>query len=401
LKAPHDNLAALVLVVFVLFNCLGGSEIAFAYKHGTVFNGSTVQISAIHYVSGWGKDIQIANSPASGVQGKVYAINWQGEPVPLAGGLVEARKWSTGQLVASTRTQVEGAFDLRIPPGDYDLRVSASPPASNVNPAFIVGRVLAFTLPHVMIRVGGVNVTAEPLRVGKDFGSSGLTDSAGFFNLTVWPYYSLEAYSTPIHVSNELTRIADIHLNGSVEGQHERSLFHVKLIHREYPVGPEYPVGRVSAVLPGQTHSCDYYLNTGPPVTAAVTFQGNRYTIAVNGNASAWDLGFDPERRLLNFTIGSTYRSPAVGEFVVLIPKQLLDGVPVVFVDNVEVPSAFTENATQYFIRFDYPLSQHAVTVGGSNTIPENISLLVPLLLTVATLSFSRRRARSRSRQTQ
>jgi hypothetical protein len=125
---------------------------------------------------------------------------------------------------------------------------------------------------------------------------------------------------------------------------------------------------------------------SGPTVSASptliVSFQGNTYAAAVNTNATVADLSFDSDRRLLNFTISGPYAT--VGSFAVLIPKALLDGMPLVFVDNAEVACTWTENGTHYTINFSYPLSQHTVTIGGSNTIPEFWS--GPLLIAISTL---------------
>lgn len=108
---------------------------------------------------------------------------------------------------------------------------------------------------------------------------------------------------------------------------------------------------------------------TTTTITAIASFQGNNYTLVVNTNASTAGLFFDPNRRLINFTM--TGADGTVGSYVVVIPKALLDGTPVVFVDNLPVASTCTQNNTHFLVRFDHVLSTHTVTVGGSNTIPE------------------------------
>jgi hypothetical protein len=113
----------------------------------------------------------------------------------------------------------------------------------------------------------------------------------------------------------------------------------------------------------------DKFLNSGPPSSLTASFQGNDYTSVVNANASVAGLLFDASRRLVNFTISGV--DGTVGSFVVVIAKALLDGTPVVFVDELPVASTYTENDTHFLVRFDHILSTHTVTVGGSNTIPE------------------------------
>jgi len=120
----------------------------------------------------------------------------------------------------------------------------------------------------------------------------------------------------------------------------------------------------------------NFYLNsTSSPLCQQVNFQGDRHTIAIYSNSSTANISFDPDSRLLKFTISGTIGT--VGAVMVVIPKTLLDGTPIVLVDNVEVPSTFYENSTYYFVQFTSPLSLRTVTVGGSNTIPEFASNLI------------------------
>jgi len=336
----------------------------------------------------------------AGVKGTVHALNSVGERMLVSGGLVEARRRPSGQLASSTQTQADGAFSLQLSPGDYNLTVSASPPASNISPAFIMCQADAFSTPTVVTAVAGVNVTLTPRLPEKDVGGSCLTNSDGFCNLTVRPYYPLRSYSTTIHVSEGTITSIDVDLELLASDQREPSVFYITFSHPEYPAGPEFPIDRVLKILPGQSDSFQGYMNSWPPVTTTVVLEGKRYGIAVNGysysSPTAWNLRFDAERRLFNFTTAEIPHSTGeVAELVVLIDKRLLDGPPIVFVDNAMVPSTFTQNASHYYVRFSYTLTgdvTHEVTVGGSNTIPENTSPLLPLLITVASLYFFSRR---------
>jgi hypothetical protein len=339
----------------------------------------------------------------TGVQGTVHAYNLAGDLVPIAGAQVEARRRSTKELISSVQTRANGNFSLQLNPGDYNLTVSAAPPASNISPAFIVGQALAYVTPSVVAAVAGVNVTLSPRLPERDVGGSCLTDSDGFFNLTVRPYYPLRSYSTIVRVSEGTKTSIDVNLEPLVTPQREPSIFSITFSHPEYPVGPEYPVDHVLKISPGQSYDFKGYMNTWPTVTTTVVFEGNQYTIAVNGysysSPPAWNLRFDAGRRLFNFTMGEPYLPGGeVAEFVVLIQKPLLDGSPIVLVDNVMVPSTVAQDASHYFVRFSYPLTHdqtvtHNVTVGGSNTVPETTSLLASLVITVVFLHvFSRRK---------
>jgi len=195
----------------------------------------------------------------------------------------------------------------------------------------------------------------------------------------------------------------DVDLEPLVTDQLEPSIFHVTFTHREYPIGPEYPVDHLIEIWPGQSYNFNGYMNTWPPVTTTVVFEGKEYTIAVNGRSysspPAWNLRFDADRRVLNVTMGEPYlRGAEVAEFVVLIDEPLLNGSPVVLVDDVIVPSTFAQDAGHYLVRFTYSLDSngtvtHDVTVGGSNTIPENTNLLLCVVTTIVLIHlFSRRK---------
>jgi hypothetical protein len=103
--------------------------------------------------------------------------------------------------------------------------------------------------------------------------------------------------------------------------------------------------------------------------TVTVNYQGSEYTASIQTNASATNPLFDAGRGLFNFTLSG--EDGSVGSFAVTIPKALLEGTPVVFVDNARIASTYTENSTHYFVHFEYALSMHTATVEGSNTIPE------------------------------
>jgi hypothetical protein len=64
---------------------------------------------------------------------------------------------------------------------------------------------------------------------------------------------------------------------------------------------------------------------------------------------------YDADRRLISFTMSGA--DGTVGSFVVVMPKALLDGTPVVFVDNLPTASTYTDNNTHFLIRFDHMLS--------------------------------------------
>jgi len=338
----------------------------------------------------------------TGVQGTVNAYNLAGDLIPIAGAQVEARRPLTKTQISSTQTQANGNFSLQLSPGDYNLTVSAAPPASNISPTSVIGQALAYITQSVVAPVPGVNVTVRPQFPEKDVGGCSLTNIDGWFNVTVWPYYPLKPYSTTVRVSEGAKTLVDVDLEPLVSGQGSPSIFIITFSHPEYPVGPEYPVDHVLKILPGRSYSFEGYMNTWPPVATTVVFDGNRYTVGVNGysysSPPAWNLRFDAERRMFNFTMGEPYLPGGdVDEFVVLIPKGLLNGSPIVFMDDVMVRSTLAQNASHYFVRFSYVISHngtvtHNVMVGGSNTVPEITSPLVSLVIAAVFLCLFLRR---------
>jgi hypothetical protein len=71
------------------------------------------------------------------------------------------------------------------------------------------------------------------------------------------------------------------------------------------------------------------------------------------------------------------------GFFDATIAKSLLPGQPIVLIDRVQTPASMSQDANFWHIHVIYMHSQHQVTIGGSNTVPEFpfIHLLMILLL--------------------
>ena len=101
--------------------------------------------------------------------------------------------------------------------------------------------------------------------------------------------------------------------------------------------------------------------------------------IQVVSNSSISELIFDPARSLVNFTVtgpGGTY-----GFFDATIAKTLLLGQPVVLIDGVKQPASVSEDPISWYIHVTYPHSEHQVTIGGSNTIPEFPSAMLVVVV--------------------
>ena len=91
--------------------------------------------------------------------------------------------------------------------------------------------------------------------------------------------------------------------------------------------------------------------------------------VQVASNSSVTSLIFDSTRRLLNFTVSGPTGS--FGFFDATIARTLLSGQPIVMIDGVEHPASVTEDTDFWYIHVTYSHSEHQITIGGSNTIPE------------------------------
>jgi len=307
------------------------------------------------------------------ITGTVLTFDMFGNLVPVENALVVA---TSGSLTFSTRTAGDGSFELTVAPGTYDVVVSAT---ASLNPSFIVGHV--YQSSQDMMPVAGVTVTAEPVGAGEVAGGSATTDSTGFFNLTVRPLVELQPGRSSVVVAEGSIVTMDFHLLATASPSEPVS-FALVFTHPLY-VKMTQVVSEIFLSAGQSLHVSDIFMNNGPPSTLTVDFHESSYVPVVYTNSSASGLVFDADTRALNFTVSGT--DGTIGSFVVVVPKALFDGTPVVLIDNVLVPSAFTENETEYVVRFDCALSTHAVAVGGSNTIPEFPA--VCLVLAVSTLA--------------
>jgi streptogramin lyase len=113
----------------------------------------------------------------------------------------------------------------------------------------------------------------------------------------------------------------------------------------------------------------------------------NSTYVQVSSNSTISALEFDSSRRLLNFT--ATGPPGTIGQTEVVIAASLIDGTPLVFVDNTPrlvLSLTVSSNSTHYTIIFTYPHSTHTITIVGSNTpIPE---FPTPLPVLMIMLSF-------------
>lgn len=113
----------------------------------------------------------------------------------------------------------------------------------------------------------------------------------------------------------------------------------------------------------------------------------------VVSNSTVTSLIFDSTRGILNFTVSGPQGT--FGFFDATVAKTLLSGQPVVLIDGVQTSATVSADTNFWYIHVTYAHSQHHVTIGGSNTVPELSSLpTLAIILTLAVIIFRRRQKR-------
>jgi uncharacterized protein YkwD len=108
--------------------------------------------------------------------------------------------------------------------------------------------------------------------------------------------------------------------------------------------------------------------------------------LRIVSNSTISSLVFDMNKRTINFTVNGLEGSR--GFCNVSIPKSILDGSPLVFVEGNRIEADLQEDTTNYYVYFTYNHSIHRVVIGGSNTIPELSNIAIIFLLIVTIMSF-------------
>jgi hypothetical protein len=112
----------------------------------------------------------------------------------------------------------------------------------------------------------------------------------------------------------------------------------------------------------------------------------------VVSNSSVSGLVFDSTRGLLNFTVSGP--SGTHGFFNATIATSLLSGQPIVLIDGVLSPASVSQDANFWYIHVTYMHSQHHITIGGSNTVPEFPPILLLTVTFAIVMVIFRRRTR-------
>ena len=125
-------------------------------------------------------------------------------------------------------------------------------------------------------------------------------------------------------------------------------------------------------------------------VTSGTTATVAGLQMQVVSNSTVSGLVFDSTRGLLNFTVSGP--AGTSGFFDATVAKTLLSGQPVVLIDGVQTSATVSGETNFWYIHVTYPHSQHHVTIGGSNTVPEFPSVLLLAIIIAVALAIFRRR---------
>ncbi len=101
-------------------------------------------------------------------------------------------------------------------------------------------------------------------------------------------------------------------------------------------------------------------------------------------NSSITNLVIDQNERSIKFTV--TGLNETRGFCNATIPKNLLDGTPIILVDGNQVDVELREDSSNYYAYFTYNHSSHDVEIYGSNTIPELHHVTITFSIAALTL---------------
>jgi len=125
-------------------------------------------------------------------------------------------------------------------------------------------------------------------------------------------------------------------------------------------------------------------------VSPTATTMGLQMQVVSNSSVSG--LVFDSAKGLLNFTVSGP--TGTYGFFDATIAKTLLSGQPIVMIDGMEHPASVTEDTNFWYIHVTYSHSEHQITIGGSNTIPEFPPIPLLAIIFILAMIILRRRTK-------
>ena len=195
----------------------------------------------------------------------------------------------------------------------------------------VSGKVYVFTCQSDVVPLSGATVSATLIQTGAT-PLPATTDSEGMFYLTLAPgEYKL-------FVLAELFQTQDSY---------------------SFTIGSGTVISDFNFYLYAATQVNCFYIQ----------YQNFLFKLPIYSNSSTGQVTYDSNLR--QFSLAISVPNESVRKFLIVVPKPLLDGTPVVFVDNTEFTSTFIEGGNYFYVRFDPSVGSHDVMVRGSKSIPE------------------------------
>jgi hypothetical protein len=125
------------------------------------------------------------------------------------------------------------------------------------------------------------------------------------------------------------------------------------------------------------------------------------HKVVIYSNSTVGQVMFDSSVRQVNFPL--VVPNESTGGVLIVIPKGLLDGSPVVFVDSNQFTSVIVEGTNYFYVQFVPSVGTHDVKVQGLESIPEfsglaqGSMLIIGFILAACSAVFLRNRKRRNS----
>jgi N-acetylneuraminic acid mutarotase len=380
----------------------------------------------------------VASSQSGSVDGMVYYYDQYGNMHPMSWAQVTAYGAGSSPIVAYA---TDGSYSMRLPAGTYTI--TASGPSGPSGPVFFPQSTTVvvsdghstsvnFYLKPTGNPIGnltGNQTSVTPTQTGT---TTTLSTSAGMSAIRGRVYWYDQYGDAHLLAGAQVAAVsqAGVTVVTPTDGNGNYALW---LATGTYNVtassDPNYQPHSVvvSVVSGGMTVSVDFYLkptcttctvtttpsqttttggatvtetSTVTSTTTVSTLVTNATTVGLQmqvvSNSSVSGLIFDSTRGLLNFTVSGP--SGTHGFFDATIAKSLLSGQPIVLIDGVQSPASVNQDPNFWYVHVTYPHSQHHVTIGGSNTVPEfPSSLFLVAVLMIATVVIRLRRRVNRA----
>ncbi|MBS7633035.1 hypothetical protein KEJ15_05380 [Candidatus Bathyarchaeota archaeon] len=138
------------------------------------------------------------------------------------------------------------------------------------------------------------------------------------------------------------------------------------------------------------SNNIDHYPRVVPTRAITRSFESYGRYVDVDSNSSVTEFQFNEMTKTINFNV--TGQTGTSGFCDILVPKDLLWGVMIVYKDSVMLYNGTdytqTQNATHYLFHIEYSHSSHRIEIRGTEAIPEfQLPFILPLFLAATLLA--------------